>query len=332
MSEVFAICPHCQKRLKLRDPAMFGRKTRCPGCSQPFVLTPSGGDNADDDPSNWFEEPAEDEDDFEEELAPPVAKPKKSKSKSSEGKKKKTKRPAGEPGEYSLPVHYLMMAGTGFVGGLIGAVLWCGVVLVLPISFTYGALLVGALVGGGVRMGASKYDYGWGPAITALIVAIFAITLGEVMAVNLELRMYQSEIDEEMAIYNSEEGQILLLAQEEYARQVESGEFSEQEMEAFTEELQNKMPEFDEDDFDDEGMSLEFMTMSIPPKILEASRQKYASLTDAEKKELEQQANFEFEGVGLSDAPSILTLFDLAFFILAGGVAFSIAAGWDLFE
>ncbi|WP_437206369.1 hypothetical protein [Planctomicrobium sp. SH664] len=31
-------CPHCQRRLKIENRSLLGKKVKCPGCSQPFVL------------------------------------------------------------------------------------------------------------------------------------------------------------------------------------------------------------------------------------------------------------------------------------------------------
>jgi predicted Zn finger-like uncharacterized protein len=38
MSALHIPCPHCQKELKVKDPALLGRKVKCPRCQQRFVL------------------------------------------------------------------------------------------------------------------------------------------------------------------------------------------------------------------------------------------------------------------------------------------------------
>lgn len=38
MSALHIPCPHCQKELKVKDPALLGRKVKCPRCQQQFVL------------------------------------------------------------------------------------------------------------------------------------------------------------------------------------------------------------------------------------------------------------------------------------------------------
>src|SRR5579872_3926246 len=30
-------CPHCETKLKIKNPSLFGKKIRCPKCSEPFV-------------------------------------------------------------------------------------------------------------------------------------------------------------------------------------------------------------------------------------------------------------------------------------------------------
>ncbi len=43
-------CPHCQKRLKLRDVRQLGRKAKCPRCGHHFVLRVPGSDDPDVEP------------------------------------------------------------------------------------------------------------------------------------------------------------------------------------------------------------------------------------------------------------------------------------------
>lgn len=39
MSTVVSIhCPHCQRKLKLDDPKLYGKKVKCPGCRKPFLV------------------------------------------------------------------------------------------------------------------------------------------------------------------------------------------------------------------------------------------------------------------------------------------------------
>ena len=38
MSAVIVCCPHCGKELKVRNPALLGKKGKCPKCAKPFVL------------------------------------------------------------------------------------------------------------------------------------------------------------------------------------------------------------------------------------------------------------------------------------------------------
>ncbi|MCA8993060.1 MAG: hypothetical protein KDA69_02480 [Planctomycetaceae bacterium] len=55
-------------------------------------------------------------------------------------------------------------------------------------------------------------------------------------------------------------------------------------------------------------------------------------MSEEERDELKELTEFELEGAGFDEATSLLSVFDLFYFILAGGVAFAVAAGWDLTE
>lgn len=35
---IYLHCPNCQKKLKFADPRLFGKKVKCPGCQQPFLV------------------------------------------------------------------------------------------------------------------------------------------------------------------------------------------------------------------------------------------------------------------------------------------------------
>ncbi len=331
MADLVSTCPHCQRKLKLRDPAMLGKKAKCPACQQVFVLT--ADDAEPESPEDFFEDPeTNQDDDFDAAIAsqaatlPPVPKKKK------KGAKKQPKNSDREPGEYSLPVHYLMMAGTGFLGGIVGALLWALMVYILPFDTAWGAIVVGVLVGGGVRLGASKYDYGWGPAITALLVSLFAITMGKAMAYNLEVWEFNREFAAETAIYRSETGQIAALAQQIWEEKFDSGEFTEADMQAFSAQQEQQFADEDLEYDEDYQLTAEDLKRSIPPVIWTEAEQQYATLSEPQKAELLAAADMDVDGVSLLDAPAVLSIFDLFFFILAGGAAFSTAAGWDLGE
>ena len=41
MSQPIAVsCPHCRAQFAVQDPRLIGQQVRCPGCSQPFVVSP----------------------------------------------------------------------------------------------------------------------------------------------------------------------------------------------------------------------------------------------------------------------------------------------------
>lgn len=51
MSSIAVPCPHCKKKLKLRDKSLLGKKAKCPNCKQAFVLklpamTPDTGEHS----------------------------------------------------------------------------------------------------------------------------------------------------------------------------------------------------------------------------------------------------------------------------------------------
>jgi hypothetical protein len=233
-------CPNCAAKLKLDKPELIGKKVRCPGCKEPFTVPkpkrktspaqtaeqspktrpakkkrpqPVASAKTDDD---WLDDISDEEFNSGAALAggPPPAvhgvaqtrtRPK------SSAKRKKKEEPVSrfrdEDGELSLEVHRVLMVFTGLVGGLIGAGIWAGVIYATEYEVGYIAILVGGLAGGGVRVGASRWDYGWFPAVTATIVAVVSIVAGKLIgirALGLNLNeTFQAEISEpQNALYN----------------------------------------------------------------------------------------------------------------------------------
>jgi hypothetical protein len=100
--------------------------------------------------------------------------------------KKRRKRRLRDPdGELPLWMSRLIMIGTGCLGGGLAAALWAGLAYKTESPTRFVALIVGACAGFGVRLGASKWDFGWFPAITASIIALAAIIGGKSVGVRL---------------------------------------------------------------------------------------------------------------------------------------------------
>ncbi len=41
---IVCLCPHCDAKLKLKNPELAGKKIKCPKCAEPFVVTPDETD------------------------------------------------------------------------------------------------------------------------------------------------------------------------------------------------------------------------------------------------------------------------------------------------
>ena len=115
--------------------------------------------------------------------APVKGRPKK---RSTQGTRKKRRRSLRDPdGELPLWMSRLIMIGTGIAAGALCVVVWAAMISTTGSRHPYMAMAVGGLVGAGVRLGASKWDFGWFPAVTAALIALFAIIGGKVYAVNM---------------------------------------------------------------------------------------------------------------------------------------------------
>jgi hypothetical protein len=112
--------------------------------------------------------------------APVAGRPKKAKSPAP-----KRRRSLRDPdGEFPLWLSRLIMIGTGVATGAFCVVVWAAIVARIGIQTDWFAMVVGGMVGGGVRFGASKWDFGWFPAITAALIALVAIIGGKVYGVH----------------------------------------------------------------------------------------------------------------------------------------------------
>lgn len=211
-------CPHCGAKLRLKDPGLAGKKVQCPGCKEPFTVKPlndgaaSGSapaavkkpqPTASKPGSRSASKPAAKsggEDDWMSELdslieesapektaaasAPQVA-GKRRKKPSGAGKRRQQSRWRDVDGDLHMWVQYLWMITLGLAFGFGGMAVWAGLTkIMLGVPLHWVAVFVGVFIGTGVRLGASKWDFGWGPALTASIITFFAIVVGKVVAIN----------------------------------------------------------------------------------------------------------------------------------------------------
>lgn len=200
---ISAQCPHCFAKLKLKNPDLVGKKVRCPSCEEPFrveapadspELVAATGKRAqpketaaeDDwlgDLNSYRDVPAESS-----VTAPPPIVGRKKKKVPADSEAKPRRRRDDEDEGLSLTAHRILMMVTGVVGGLIGVAIWGGIIYGTGYEVGYVAILVGFLAGTGVRLGASNWDYGWWPAVTAVVIAATTIIAGKLVGINLLVR------------------------------------------------------------------------------------------------------------------------------------------------
>lgn len=121
--------------------------------------------------------------------APPaVIGQKRKKKKKAPEKQSKIDSLRDEDGDLPMALHWMMMVGTGLVGGAIASAIWAAIIYYTEAEVGFVAILVGVLAGTGVRVGASRWDYGWGPALTAVGVAAFSILVGKFLGIYFLLK------------------------------------------------------------------------------------------------------------------------------------------------
>lgn len=387
MSELQAKCPHCQVRMKLKDPALAGKKVRCPKCREPFTVpapassaarplkaaaanedidflvpdkssskSAAAGSPAGDD--DWLSAldalPAE----ADAPLAagpPPVAG--KRKRKQSGGTRKRGLRDAD--GELPIWVHTLLMIGTGLVAGIFTTAIWAGIIYRTGFSSHYFALIVGTAVGLGVRLGASKWDYGWGPAITASIIAFVSIMGGKIIGVNILMAETRAEerayLEQTVKLMEHENYLICLEADQVWMEQYEAA--AAQNGDAAGDALLadagwDVVPLDDEADWgsDPGGVSgPEDLPDAYPPKIWAEGKKRWAALAPEEQaerrkavqsqiavmKQIDPRDGNEFDQAvdirGMGPMPTgtrVLSPLDFVFAVLAIIAAFRLAAGF----
>jgi predicted Zn finger-like uncharacterized protein len=350
MSPTSASCPHCQAKLKLENSGLAGKKVKCPRCARPFMLPPANPDADVLDIEEAREvSPVAGEEDWLAALssldppapsgsnraapqAPPVVG--KRKKKSSGDKHRSGSRFRDEDGEFPLWMHRVLMIGSGVLGGIIGTAIWAFVIYQFDLPSSYIAIFVGAFVGIGVRLGASKWDYGWGPAVTASVIAFLAIIAGKIVGMNLLLTAVQRETAEFAAAYvqlmRHENFLISQMADEILAEEFGNGVEIDEASLAI-------MEEFDDEDVDPEAwLQPEQLPQRYPPKVWEDAKKRWDQLPADEKQNRRAAVHAAIaQGEGEAavaemdfNRPALLHPLDLLFAILAIIAAFRIAAGW----
>lgn len=339
MSEhIICRCPFCRVKLKLGNPQLDGKKIKCPKCSEPFVVISITETSSDQDcptavtnskpkasvPARVEKKPVSKpdpaDDDWLSDLndvkdssgaQPPIIRKKKKKEAPNEIKVRKR---SEEGRDIPLVVHYLMMAGTGLIGGLIGAAIWAGLIYSTGYEIGYVAVFVGFLSGMGVRFGANQWDYGWGPGLAAVAVAIMALIAGKVAGYEL---LIQKELKNLQAMDMPAMHENLFIA-------------------GFADELQAAKPDapaavdpdMEADEFeDDEEFDPEKIPQQYPPEVWGQAKAKWAALPDEEKKQRQDVSAELIEELARPNLSFFFTPYDILWFFFAIGAAFRTATG-----
>lgn len=357
-------CTQCGKGLTIKKPELVGKKVACPSCGQPFVVRPvSSSKSTPPKPrpakdavleaeivdAEEVAPPSAGDDDWLDALdslppttpvaAPPAEAPRRRKSrkkKSSSGKSKKGSSLRDGEGEFPLWMHRLLMMGSGFVGGLIATLMWAGVIYEFDMPSSWMAILVGVFVGTAVRFGASKWDYGWWPAITASLIAFVTIFAGKIAGFFLLERQFAAEMEQHNAAY------LAMLKHEDYpvsqiAMEMELERFQQGDFEMSMEDLEAME---DYEDFDDPDWSEIYNPERFPeqyPHTWEPAQQRWAQMPDDEKNERRKAIDAEIallesgnwdEFDASVGGLEVISVWDFICSIIAIIAAFRIAAGW----
>ncbi|RLS34242.1 MAG: hypothetical protein DWH81_15720 [Planctomycetota bacterium] len=335
MSEhIICRCPFCSVKLKLGNPQLEGKKIKCPKCSEPFVVAAISETSFDQDspttvskskpvasvPSRVEKKPASRpvpaDDDWLNDLGdiedspgklPPIVRKKKRKQAPEEiGERKRSK----EGRELPLVVHYLMMAGTGLIGGLIGAAIWAGLIYYTGFEIGYVAVFVGFLSGVGVRFGANQWDYGLGPGLAAVAVAILALIAGKIAGVQLILHRELGNLQAQNRPAIHENIFIAALAEEVKAAQPNAEAAG----------TPNTPAQVDEEVFEPEKLPQQY-----PPEIWNQAKARWDEVPDAKKKEILDEGAEQFQELAKPNLSLLFGPFDILWFFLAIGAAFRAA-------
>jgi predicted Zn finger-like uncharacterized protein len=187
-------CPHCNAKMKLRDPSILGKKVRCPKCKTPFS-TKSPVDPTDDDNFLSGLEGLEDEYGPVSQAAPPLAPRRKPRltptgdESPPETTKKKRKPQATSDG---LPP--ILWPICGLIGGAVAGAVWVGVAFAFQRQLGIIAWGVGALTGLGVAIAAGRRA-GTGTGILAAGLALCVILASKFIVAVLFVNLWAAQLE-----------------------------------------------------------------------------------------------------------------------------------------
>lgn len=355
-----SVCPHCQTKLKLKDPALIGRTARCPACQEKFTVAKAGDvtpkAKAPSDPTppvsrpktkptprpqskprpSPSPKPAPDEeldpwmtDDLDDDAGglprtgaapPPVQGVRKKKPSPMTAKKSTKKRKAKS--KASAPASWVGWLVGGSVAGLIGAAVWGAVA-----AFTWHeagiiAWGIGGFVGFGVRIAARDEDVGVGPGLTALGIAVASVILGKFLAVHFLLASIEN-----MVKAAAEQGEQVESTDEETVQWIIS-DYADSLAEE-REEQGQEIPWPDWETLPDDAP----VKAGYPADLWAEAEQKWNSKTDQEKAaEMVAYNSRDFDLTGEIEGEMFKASFgllDLLWFFLAAGTAYKVGSGLE---
>jgi predicted Zn finger-like uncharacterized protein len=175
-------CPHCSTKLNVKNPAVLGKKVRCPKCEEPFLAEAP----RDEWEQDFAEGPTTIDDGFGETLptnrtlpaaALPAKRPRKpsaakANATAEESAPKQRKARSRRTDQETMPV--FLWPVCGLAGGLVAGLIWVAVGYYFQREVGYIAWAVGLCVGLGVRIAAGERS-GFGAGLMAIAVSIFVI-------------------------------------------------------------------------------------------------------------------------------------------------------------
>jgi len=259
-------------------------------------------------------------------------------------KKKRKRRVRDADGELPLWMSRSITVAVGTVFGLITMAIWAGMIAKTGVPSRYMAVFIGATVGTGVRLGASKWDFGLFPAVTAALIALTAVIGGKVIGFNLMKRQAMEsqamEARYQLILAKHEDYPIHLMAEEIHREYRLDGIQDAQTMYDFSTELKTEA---------------DFATYYNPKRLPEiygkdrwkGAKDRWDALPEAEKKEYQDQIKAEIENLtavanmdvgaelqrddkfraAAGEGGGALNIFDFMFAAVAVIGAFKIAAG-----
>jgi predicted Zn finger-like uncharacterized protein len=173
-------CPHCSTKLNAKNPAILGKKVKCPKCAEPFVAQSPRAPTEDE----FFDNLDSMGDGFGDVLpssqlpaAPKRAKKPRASTASGSGPSSAGGRPTQQsrprgPQVNTMPMILWPLFGLG--GGIIAGIIWVMVGYFFQREVGYIAWAVGGFVGVGIRIAAGDRA-GIGAGLLAIAVSIFVI-------------------------------------------------------------------------------------------------------------------------------------------------------------